>query len=159
MGRAAQIVAAAFGKEELIRFERLEIEEPEKADLRAWKPGDAWDRKVRFSIYPAGRIGVTEGVLSLGESRVLSSRHLPTARPMIMLEEFLGVESAVTAHPDFIAGCRRRGSENIDMVCVDPWSAGAFGIAGEEGRRISHTFACATPSASRPPISSRQQAR
>lgn len=141
MARAAQIVAAAFGKEELIRFERLEIEEPEKAALRAWKPGNAWERKVRFSIYPAGRIGVTEGILSLTEGRILSSRHLPTARPMIMLEEFLGVESAVKAHPDFIAGCRRRGIENIDMVCVDPWSAGSFGIAGEEERRISHTFA------------------
>lgn len=141
MGRAAQIVAAAFGKDELIRFERLEIEEPEKTDLRAWRPGAAWDRKVRFSIFPAGRVGVIEGVLSLGEGRVLSSRHLPTARPMIMLEEFLEVEQAVKAHPDFIAGCRRREIDNIEMVCVDPWSAGSFGIAGEEGRRISHTFA------------------
>jgi Cu2+-containing amine oxidase len=77
MGRAAQIVTAAFGKEELIRFERLEIEEPEKAALRTWKPGDAWDRKVRFSIYPAGRIGVTEGILSLGEGRVAAPSDSP----------------------------------------------------------------------------------
>ena len=116
MARAAKIVAAAFGKNEPIRFERLEIEEPEKTVLRAWKPGVRWDRKVRFSIYPAGRIGVTEGILSLGEERVLSSRHLPTARPMIMLEEFLEVEKAVKASPEFIAGCRRRGIENIQMV-------------------------------------------
>src|SRR2546423_12491686 len=61
MARAAKIVAAAFGKDGPIRFERLEIEEPEKTALRAWKPGVPWDRKVRFSIYPAGRIGVTEG--------------------------------------------------------------------------------------------------
>lgn len=141
MARAAQIVSAAFGKEEAIRFERLEILEPERTELRAWKPGDAWDRRVRFSIFPAGRIGVTEGILSLVEGRVLSSRYLPTARPMIMLEEFLEVEKAVKADPAFIAGCRRRGIQNVDMVCVDPWSAGSFGIPGEEGRRISHTFA------------------
>src|SRR5262245_52795257 len=95
MAQAAKIVAAAFGKDEPIRFERLEIEEPEKTALRAWKPGAPWDRKVRFSISPDGSIGVTEGILSLGEERVLSSRHLPTARPMIMLEEFLEVEKAV----------------------------------------------------------------
>ena len=141
MAHAAKIVAAAFGKDEPIRFERLEIEEPEKTVLRAWKPGAPWDRKVRFSIYPAGRIGVTEGIVSLGEERVLSSRHLPTARPMIMLEEFVEVEKAVKASPEFIAGCRRRGIENIEMVCVDPWSAGSNGMPGEEGRRISHTFA------------------
>ncbi len=141
MVRAAQIVTAAFGKEQAIRFERLEILEPEKTELRAWKPGDAWDRMVRFSIFPAGRIGVTEGIVSLGEGSVLSSRHLPTARPMIMLEEFLEVEKAVKADPAFIAGCHRRGIQNVDMVCVDPWSAGSYGIPGEEGRRISHTFA------------------
>jgi primary-amine oxidase len=141
MARAAAIVTEAFGKEEPARFERLEIDEPEKGALAAWAPGSAWDRQVRFSIYRHGRIGVTEGILSLAEGRVLSSRHLPEARPMIMLEEFLEVEKAVKASPEFVAACRRRGIEDIDMVCVDPWSAGSFGIPGEEGRRISHTFA------------------
>src|SRR4029078_3846136 len=64
MAHAAKIVAAAFGRDGPIRFERLEIEEPDKAVLPAWKPGAPWDRKVRFSIYPAGRVGVTEGILS-----------------------------------------------------------------------------------------------
>ena len=141
MARAATIVTEAFGKDEPVRFERIEINEPDKAALAAWTPASAWDRQVRFSIYRHGRIGVTEGILSLAEGRVLSSRHLPSARPMIMLEEFLEVEKAVKACPDFIAACRRRGIESVDMVCVDPWSAGSFGIAGEEGRRISHTFA------------------
>ena len=141
MARAAAIVTEAFGRQEPVRFERLEIDEPEKGALAAWTPESAWDRQVRFSIYRHGRIGVTEGIVSLAEGRVLSSRHLPSARPMIMLEEFLEVEKAVKAAPEFIAACRRRGIEDIDMVCVDPWSAGAFGIPGEEGRRISHTFA------------------
>ena len=141
MARAAAIVTEAFGKEEPVRFERLEIDEPEKVELAAWTLGSAWHRKVRFSIYRYGRIGVTEGILSLAEGRVLSSRHLPSARPMIMLEEFLEVEKAVKGNPHFIAACRRRGIEDIDMVCVDPWSAGSFGIPGEEGKRISHTFA------------------
>jgi len=141
MARAAAIATEAFGKEEPVRFERLEIDEPEKGALAAWTPSSAWDRHVRFSIYRHGRIGVTEGLLSLREDRVLSSRHLPDARPMIMLEEFLEVEKAVKANPEFVAACRRRGIEDIDMVCVDPWSAGSFGIPGEEGKRISHTFA------------------
>lgn len=141
MARAATIVTEAFGKDEPVRFERLEIDEPQKEALAAWTLGGTWDRRVCFSIYRHGRIGVTEGILSLAEGRVLSSRHLPSARPMIMLEEFLEVEKAVKACPDFIAACRRRGIESVEMVCVDPWSAGSFGIAGEEGRRISHTFA------------------
>ena len=58
-----------------------------------------------------------------------------------MLEEFLEVETAVKADPRFVAACRRRGIEDISMVCVDPWSAGTFDIPGEEGCRLSHTFA------------------
>ena len=141
IARAAAIVTETFGTDELIRFERLEIDEPKKDALHAWKSGDAWDRRVRFSIYYGGRIGVTEGVLSLGEGRVLTSSQLPMARPMIMLEEFLEVEKVVKASPEFIAGCRRRGIENVGMVCVDPWSGGSFAMPDEEGRRISHTFA------------------
>ncbi|MFM9849342.1 MAG: primary-amine oxidase [Hyphomicrobiaceae bacterium] len=141
LARAAAIVNEAFGKDEPVRFERIEIAEPDKGQLRAWKPGAALDRQARFSIFRRGRIGVTEGLLSLDQGRVLSSRDLPTARPMIMLEEFLEVEAAVKASPEFIAACRRRGIDNVDMVCVDPWSAGTFDIPGEEGRRLSHTFA------------------
>ena len=43
--------------------------------------------------------------------------------------------------PDFIAACARRGVTDMDLVCVDPWSAGSFGEPEEEGRHISHTFA------------------
>ncbi|MDX2155815.1 MAG: primary-amine oxidase [Hyphomicrobiaceae bacterium] len=141
LARAAAIVNEAFGRDEPVRFERIEVAEPAKAFLRAWKPGDAFERQARFAVFRRGRLGVTEGILSLDQARVLESRHLPTARPMIMLEEFLEVETAVKADPRFIAACKRRGIEDVGMVCVDPWSAGSFDIPGEEGRRLSHTFA------------------
>lgn len=140
LARAASILNEAFGKTEPIRFERIEVAEPEKAFLRSWKQGDAFERQARFAIFRRGLLGVTEGVLSLDKGRVISSRDLPTARPMIMLEEFLEVETAVKADPRFVAACKRRGIDDVSMVCVDPWSAGSFDIPGEEGRRISHTF-------------------
>ena len=140
LARAAAILQAAFGKDEPVRFERIELFEPEKALLSTWKLGDPIHRQARFAIFRHGRIGVTEGTLSLDEERLISSRHLPAARPMIMLEEFIEVEKAVKSDPRFIAACKRRGIDDVSMVCVDPWSAGDFAIAGEEGRRISHTF-------------------
>ncbi|HEX4891694.1 MAG TPA: primary-amine oxidase [Hyphomicrobiaceae bacterium] len=140
LARAAGILNEAFGRTEQLRFERIEVLEPEKAFLHTWKPGDAFERQARFAIFRRGRLGVTDGILSLDQGRVISSRELPTARPMIMLEEFLEVETAVKADPRFIAACKRRGIDDVSMVCVDPWSAGSFDIPGEEGRRISHTF-------------------
>ena len=118
--RAAALIVAAFGKDEPVRFERIELNEPDKAALRRPSPGGAVDRQARFSIFRRGRVGVTEGILSLDQGRVLTSRHLTQARPMIMLEEFLEVEAAVKANPAFIAACRRRGITDISQVCVGP---------------------------------------
>ena len=59
---------------------------------------------------------------------------------MIQLEEFMVIEEMVKSHPDFIAACERRGITDMSQVCVDPWSAGNFGIPGEEGRHLCYTF-------------------
>ncbi len=73
-------------------------------------------------------------------SKVLSKQHLPDARPMIQLEEFMAIEDAVKADPRFIEACAKRGLTDMSLICVDPWSAGNFGVDGEEGRHLSHAF-------------------
>ncbi len=140
MRTAAALLREALGPEPL-RFERLTLEEPDKVSIRGWQPGQPLDRRVRFVVSRPGGIGVTLGILSLDEHRILSSEHLPDARPMIMLEEFMAIEDAVKADPAFIKACARRGIDDMSLVCVDPWSAGRFDVPGEEGRRLSHTFA------------------
>ena len=60
---------------------------------------------------------------------------------MIQLEEFMEIEAMVKADPAFIAACAKRGITDMEKVRVDPWSAGEFGIEGEAGRHLCHTFA------------------
>lgn len=138
----AALVSARFGDGPPLRFERIEVKEPDKALLRALEQGEAVSvpREARFSIYRAGSIGVTEGIVDLDAGAITSHRDLPDARPMIMIEEFLAIEAAVKACPEFIEACKRRGVADIDLVCIDPWSAGNFDVPGEEGKRLSHTF-------------------
>lgn len=143
MARAAALVREAMAGEatgEALRFEMVELHEPEKARVRAAVPGTPLPREARVSVFKAGRIGVWTFIVSLSEDRVLSQRHVESARPMIQLEEFLQIEETVKKDPGFIAACRRRGITDIDLVCVDPWSAGNFGVEGEEGRHLAHTF-------------------
>ena len=84
--------------------------------------------------------GVVRLVISIDEGAVIRFEHIPDARPMIQLEQFVAIEGVVRGHPDFIAACARRGITDMSQVCVDPWSAGNFGVAGEEGGYLSHTF-------------------
>jgi primary-amine oxidase len=38
----------------------------------------------------------------------------------------------------FQAACRKRGITDLDKLLVEPWAAGNFGIAGEEGERLAY---------------------
>ena len=137
---AAEIVRndPPYGKS--TRFETIELFEPEKSVVKAFQPGAPISRRARVNVFSTDTIGVTRLVVSLDESRIVSRAELPTARPMIQLEQFLAIEGLVRQHPEFIAGCAKRGITDMSTVCVDPWSAGNFDVPGEEGRHLCHVF-------------------
>lgn len=124
-----------------LRFETIELLEPEKSVVRNFTYGSAFDRAARVNVFFGDRRGVTRYKVSLTDGTVLEKQDLPDMRPMIQGEEFMEVEACVKADPRFIAACEKRGITDMELVCVDPWSAGSFGEKGEEGRHISHTFA------------------
>ena len=59
---------------------------------------------------------------------------------MIQPEEFLEIEALVKRDKRFAEACAKRGIDDLSLVCVDPWSAGNFGVDDEAGRHISHAF-------------------
>ncbi|MEM7742576.1 MAG: primary-amine oxidase [Pseudomonadota bacterium] len=121
-------------------FEMIELAEPDKGAVRKWTPGGPMSREARVNAYFRGRAGVTRCKVSLTDDRLLASEHLEGAIPMIAPVEFLEIENHVKADPRFLAALERRGIENLDLVCCDPWSAGNFGVPEEAGKRISHIF-------------------
>lgn len=132
-----------FGPEVL--FETIEVMDPPKAAVVAARDTDAdgtpLRRRARANVFHADRPGVWKLTLALDSAEILTRELFATARPMIQLEQFLAVEDWVKADPRFIAACARRGITDMEKVCVDPWSAGNFGHAEEEGRLLCHTFA------------------
>jgi primary-amine oxidase len=139
--KAAQIVRRKAPYGQATRFETIELLEPEKAAVRAFKPGDRLSRKARANVFSADTIGVTKLTVSLDDEEILSSQEFPDMRPMIQPEQFLAVEGIARSDPGFIAACAKRGITDMEMVAVDPWSAGSFGIPGEEDRHLCHVFA------------------
>jgi primary-amine oxidase len=130
--------AADFGGRFL--FETIELKEPPRSALAAFESGTSSPREARANVFLPDAPGIWRLVVSLADSTIISKQFAPDMRPMIQLEQFLAIEDVVRAHPDFIAACARRGLTDMSQVCVDPWSAGNFGIAGEQGGYLSHTF-------------------
>ena len=119
----------------------IELMEPPKAAVRALKPGNTLPREARVNAFCDGKVGVWKLVVSLSKGKIVSDEFLESARPMILIEEFMAMEDVVRSDARFIAACEKRGVTDMSLVCIDPWSAGNFGIAEEEGRHICHTFA------------------
>lgn len=121
-------------------FETVELMDPPREALAEW-PATPVPRIARANLFRRQEAGVWRLLVSLDEGKVLSATHLPDARPLIQIEMFLEVEGIVRADPRFIEACRKRGIEDMEKVCVDPWSAGNFGMEGEEGGYLVHAFA------------------
>jgi len=121
-------------------FETIELKEPPRAALADYAAGRATPREARANVFLGDAPGVWRLTISLSDAAITSKTFLPTMKPMIQLEQFMVIEDIVRAHPDFIAACAKRGITDMSLVCVDPWSAGNFGVAGEEDGYLSHTF-------------------
>ncbi|MEM7500346.1 MAG: tyramine oxidase, partial [Pseudomonadota bacterium] len=132
------LVRAGIERGAEVRFEMVELAEPEKSAVRAFAPGVTVERRAWANVYFTDRPGVTRCLVSLTAGELVSTTHLRDAIPMIAPVEFLEVEDAVKADPRFQAACKRRGIEDMSLVCCDPWSAGNFGVPEERSRRISH---------------------
>jgi primary-amine oxidase len=141
IARAAAIIRAHFDWGEDLRVETIDVDEPAKELVRAHVPGAAFSRVARFNVYRHGVLGVWQGRVDLSAGKVFGERFRPEARPMVAVEEVLLIEKTVKADPRFREALRRRGLlDEVDGMCIDPWTVGDFGHAIEQGKRILNCF-------------------
>jgi len=125
------------------RFGFVQLEEPIKADVLGWKPGKRLERRAAATIFDC-KTGLTHlGVVDLGTRTVATWREhqtktFPYGQPPVIVEEFFKVGEIVKADVGWRKAMRRRGltDKEIDLVQVDPFSAGYFGRDVEKGRRL-----------------------
>jgi primary-amine oxidase len=121
------------------RFAYLELEQPPKDEVLAFRPGDPVERRARAILLDTATGDARDVVVSITRGAVESSVALDPVRdgqPPIMLEDLVAVDEIVKADPGWRAAMARRGVTKLDLVRPCPLSAGAFGIQGEEGRRM-----------------------
>jgi primary-amine oxidase len=121
------------------RFAFLGLEEPAKPEVLGWRPGDPVNRRVRAVLLDVATGKVVDAVVTVTEHEVESVTEVDCAsagQPPILLEEFIAVDEIVKADEGWRAAMARRGITDLDLVRPCPLSAGAFDLAGEEGRRL-----------------------
>ncbi len=139
MAQAVQLLREARKLGETYRFVSCVLEEPAKAVVREHQPGRPFPRRAFLVLLDNATETGYEAVVDLAGKSVVRFDPLPKAvQPAVMLDEFGECEEAVKRSPEFQAALRKRGVRDVNLVMVDPWSAGNYGteVPEDRGRRL-----------------------
>ncbi len=142
--RACDLIRQESGLGEHLRIAQLLLHEPDKKDVLSYQPGQPFNRQA-FGVILDKRSGDTyEAIADLAGGRVSLTRmneaESEFGQACILMEEFAEAERIVKADPGWRAAMQKRGLNDAEMelVQVDPFSAGYFDLEHERGKRIVH---------------------
>lgn len=116
----------------------LQLQEPGKAELAAWRPGDPIERSARVTVWDRSTATVSEGIITVS-GEVRAWRTVPGARSPVLGTEAAEALDAVRADPRVRAALARRGIDVAD-VHLETWPFGAhIPDAIDDGRRLVWT--------------------
>ena len=111
------------------------LDEPSKAKVLAWSPGDGFGRRARVQLVEDAT--GYEAVVDIRNRRVLEFRKVTDRQYMLSRAEGAKAKDAALAHPDMIAGLEARGITDLEHVSCFPTAMGFFGTTEEQGRRLA----------------------
>jgi primary-amine oxidase len=136
--RAAVAAVRASGRiTEAALFSTVTLDEPAKAAVIAYRPGDKIDRRVHLLIVPGPEASVIEAVVALPEGEVVRWTERQGVRPALLFDDSYRATVALRENSEWQQAMLRRGITDFDKVQIDPWPTGNFGNPLEEGRRIA----------------------
>lgn len=133
ISQAVSILKEGPAAAQTFRFVSVELREPSKEALRA---GTLSAREADSVLIDRATGRAYEAVVDLDSNIVTRWMELSHGvQPPIMLDEFEECEVNCKRDPRVVEVLAGRGMTDLDLVCIEPWSAGYFG-ADAEGRRL-----------------------
>jgi primary-amine oxidase len=122
------------------RFALIDLFEPEKAAVLAWRPGQSLPRKA-FAIARRDRT-VYETVVDLASRKVERWQKIPGVQSGILVEEWAKAQETTVADAGWQAAMQKRGYDftapgsSKDKLFCAPFSVGHVADPGLRGRRL-----------------------
>ena len=132
---AVRILTRDKNLSESVRFVSITLLEPPKPVVVGYRPGVSFQRRAFAVLLDRAKKVGYEAVVDLVDQAVARFAPLPSGvQPPIMLDEFGECEEAVKRSPEFQAALNKRGVTSVDLVMVEPWSAGIYGTEAAGGQ-------------------------
>lgn len=104
------------------RFTSIELKEPEKSWVKAWRPGDPVPRTSFAVLLDRAENKTYEATVDLTGEKVVSFEHIPGVQPNFTVDEFYEIDEAMRKHPDVIAALADRGFTDMSLILIDTWA-------------------------------------
>jgi primary-amine oxidase len=118
------------------RFVSCTLDEPDRKAIREKK---SVPRRAFVVLLDNATGTGYETLVDLTGKKVERFDALPKGiQPAIMIDEFAEAEEAVKRSPEFRTALKKRGVKDVNLVMVEPWSAGNYGteVAEDKGLRL-----------------------
>ena len=122
--RTAEILRRDGHVSDTFRFASIELVEPPKHEVLAWRTGDPVPRHALAVVWNRSDNKTYEATIDLTGDTVVSVQHIPDVTPNFTVDEFHEVDEAMRAHPDVVAKLGERGITDMSRVVVDVWTYG-----------------------------------
>jgi len=120
-------------------FEQVRLKEPEKLSVQQFLAGHSIEREAFAVVLDRNADKVYEAIVRLNDATLQSYTWVPGVRVCMLAEESAELQEIVRQHPDFIAGLKRRGIENIQQVHVEAFAVA--NLAEPDEQHLRHTRA------------------
>jgi primary-amine oxidase len=125
------------------RFAHIQLDEPAKSAVLAWNANATPPRRAEATLFDCNTGATHLATVDLAAREVTGWREHPTkihpfGQPPIIIEEVFKVGDIVKADAGWRGAMMRRGLSDaeIELIQVDPFSAGYFNREVEKGRRL-----------------------
>jgi primary-amine oxidase len=122
------------------RFGSIELREPPKQAVHAFRPGDVILREADVVCWSRESGQTYKARVSLGEDRVLAWEHQPGRQGNFTMDEYYECHEALKRDPQVIAALERHGIHDLDRVLIDTWAYGGLLVPEKyRDRRVGWT--------------------
>ncbi|MES2766861.1 MAG: primary-amine oxidase [Bacteroidota bacterium] len=116
-------------------FSTINLAEPPKAEILAFKNGMSFRREAFAVVYDRDKNITYETITDLRTQKVISWKEIPGAEPLVFVEEYERLPEIVKADARWQTAMRKRGITDFEKVQIDAWAAGQVD-AKFEGRLL-----------------------
>lgn len=131
---AYQVLQASGKVDAKTRYPMVQLKEPPKQEVLAWKPGQPMRREALWVVKQGKQ--TFEAVVDVNAKKLVSWAEIKGVQPPSVEEEVDEIDDAVKENKEVQAALKERGITDLQSVGCGGFGAGYFGTAEEQGRRL-----------------------